>query len=123
MDKTRAAVHRLRRSHDASSQSFSDHLMSQANAEHRHLGGKLTNDIEGTAGLARRARAGRKDDSLWLQGANPGHADGIVADDQRFLAQPLEIASQVVNEAVEVVEDENQGWGMGNGEWGMTTLL
>ena len=102
-------MHRLARSYDTTAKRRGNRLMPETHAQDRNLLVQLAHDFQRAAGLRRRARTGRQDDRLRPHRSNRGYSDRIVAHDDRLLPQPLEIASQVEDEAVVVVDEEEQG--------------
>ncbi len=100
-------MHRaLRALHDAA-EDFAHHLMAEADAENGELAGIIAHDGDGLARFGGRAGAGRDDDGLC--GAQVLRRHLVVSHDPRALAQFLEIARHVVNEAVIIVDDEDHG--------------
>ena len=92
---------------DPRRQTPGDRLVAEAHAQDRHLAVQVAHNLERAAGLARRTRPGRKHDRLRLHAANVGDVDRIVAHDASSPAQPLEIAGQVEDEAVVVVDEQD----------------
>ena len=80
--------------------------MSQANAKHRHIAMQLAHQFKRHARLTRRAGPRRQHNRRWLERPRLRHIDRIVTHHQRRLPQPLKIASQVVDEAVVVIDRE-----------------
>jgi hypothetical protein len=103
----RAAVHRLIGADDASAECLSDCLVPKAYAQDRNLCVELFDDRKRTARFIWRTWSGRKDNCFRLYIADGAEIDRIVSCDKGFLAQPLEIASEVENEAVVVVDEED----------------
>ena len=96
--------------YDPGAEGFGDHLVAQANAEYRNSFVELANDVERAAGLAGRAGAGREDDRLWCEFTNLCDVDLCIAHHQRLPPESLEIAGEIVDEAVVVVyEEEHDG--------------
>src|SRR5687768_12146028 len=100
-------MHRLWRTYNPPSQRFANDLMSQANTEHWELTFQLADHLQRTAGFARCAGARRQDDGGGPKHSDARHIDRIVADYDRLLPQALQVASEVMNKAVKVVEHEN----------------
>lgn len=109
MDLARPSVPRLRRADNVCSEGSSNDLMSQADSEQRDLSPEFAHDLEGATCVLRRARARGDDERCRLQLSNSLRMDGVAPDDLRLLPQAAQIASQVVNEAVVVVEEQDHG--------------
>ena len=103
------AVHQVRSAHHVAAKGRADGLMSQADAEHRHLAGEVANQIDADAGILRRAGTGRNHDALRLHGLDLSDRDLIVAAHLDLRAEFPEILHQVVGEGIVVVENEDHG--------------
>ena len=84
-----------------------DALVTQADAENRDPLANTTDHLRRYAGLIGGARARRDDDVGGRQREYLVHPDGIVSADQRLVAQFLHVPSEVVDEGVVVVDEEN----------------
>jgi hypothetical protein len=72
-------MHQVRGAHHAAAEGFSDRLMSQADAEHRHLSGEVADEFDADSGFVRRARSGRDDDPFGMHRFDVADRDLIVA--------------------------------------------
>ena len=81
-------------------------LMAQANPQQwdgrTHLPDNLTRDSR----LLRRAGTGRNDDGLRSKRPDVLHRDRIVSDNTRIASQLGEVPSQVMDEAVVIVDEQ-----------------
>src|SRR5262245_24350662 len=105
-DRARPAMHRHGRADDAAAERSADGLMAEADAQNRNAAGELLNDGHTAARFGRRTRSRREDDGHGPVRGDLVRREGVVADDERFLPQPPQIAGQVVDEAVVVVDQQ-----------------
>ena len=93
------------RSHDSSAQRFGNHLMTQADAEHRQRRRAMPARFRATHRLraAYTARAKARSPPAAVA-RTPATSIASLRTTSRRLAQPLEVARQVVGEAVVVVD-------------------
>jgi hypothetical protein len=102
-------VQELRRPDDLGTERLGDRLMAQADAQDRRscLGGGA-HHRHGHPGVGRRPRAGREQHSGDVEVGQLLHAHGVVASHDAPHAQLPEVLDEVVDEAVEVVDDEDR---------------
>ena len=86
-----------------------DALVAEADAEDRDAGPEALDHRVADAGLERAARAGGEDDVGGRQRLDAGKVDGVVAHDEALHAQLADVAGEVPDEAVVVVDEEDQG--------------
>src|SRR5690606_33193406 len=84
---------------DARSKRRADGLVAEADSENRKLPREAPDDLERDAGLVRRARPRREHDRAHRKLLDLLRPQGVVPGDERLLAEHLEIASEVVDEA------------------------
>ena len=105
--RTDSAVHRLGGTHDPGAERRANRLMAQADPEQGNGRVKTPDQLQRAARFARRARAGRQDDRPGLPTRNIVWDKRVVADHAGRMAQPLEIAGQVVHKTVVVVDQQD----------------
>ena len=84
--------------------------MAEADAEDRHHAGKFPHGLRGDARLVRRAGAGRDDQAgRSRRGESPSTSMRSLRIDLRLVAELLDIAGDVEDEGIVVVDDEDHG--------------
>ncbi len=99
---------RFRRLNDAGLQRGRDRLVAEADAEDRNLAVQFSRDIDRAARLGRRAGARGNDNRLRCEPTDIVDRYVIVPHDARLLPQPREVPREVVDEAVVVVDEQDQ---------------
>ena len=102
-----AAMHRFRSPHDCRTERGRDRLMPQAHAQDRNRPGKTPYDVQRTARFVGRTGPRRQHDRSRLPVCDIVRSQGVVADNECLVAQPSEIAGQIVDKAVVVVNQQN----------------
>src|SRR3954452_17866747 len=105
-DERRSTMHRLGRPYGATAEGLGNHLMSQTHAQYGNFGVQLTNDFQRYARLRGAARPRRQYHRRWPKRPDGCNSDRIIPDDSRRLAQSLEMPSQVVHEAIVIVDQK-----------------
>ncbi|CAM5196901.1 hypothetical protein CDEN61S_02711 [Castellaniella denitrificans] len=100
------AVHEFAGAHDASAVGRADGLVAQADAQDGLPAGEMPDQLDGDAGLGRRARPRRHADAVGVDGLDAGEVDLVVAHDLDPGAEFAEILHQVVGEGVVVVQHQ-----------------
>ncbi len=103
------AVHDFMRLDYLAAVGLADALVSQTNPQHRRLSAQFGNDLQGDAGLVRRAGARGNNDVIGPQHPDLTDADPVVAHHFYFFADLTQILHQVVGEGVVVVDHQNHG--------------
>lgn len=101
-------VHGATCTRHASAENASDALVTEANAENWDATRKLADDGHRYSGLDGRAGTGGDDHCTRPQPNKVPDADHVVPDHLRCLTKPLEIAGNVEDEGVVIVDDHNQ---------------
>ena len=101
------AVHQLGRADHVAAKGRADGLVAEADAENRNLAGHVADEVDGDAGLLRRAGAGREEDAVRVQGFDLVRGQLVVAADDDVGAELAHVLDEVVGEGVVVVEDED----------------
>ena len=86
-----------------------DALVAEADAEDRDGRPEALDDARRDAGLGGAAGAGREDDVAGRQDRDVGQAHGVVAQHQPLPAQLGDVAGEVPDEAVIVVDQQDHG--------------
>ncbi len=107
MDFRNFAVHRDPRPDDLTAVRGTDALMSQANAEYGNPTSEPSHYICRDAGFAGGARPGRDDDVGGSQIGDLVKLESIMPANQRRLSQLANIAGEVIDEGIVVVDDED----------------
>ena len=94
------------------------HWWPEAHAQHRRGRAQPAHDLGGDAGFTRRARAGRDDDVRRRQRLDVLDRLLVAAPHHGLAPQLVDVARQVVDERVAVVEDEHNG-GLKTGAWSL----
>ena len=102
--KAGSTMHRLRAARDRRTEGGGDRLMTEAHSQHRYRLPKFANHVQGTTGFVRCAGARRQDDGCGRHLSNGVSINRIVTNDLRLLSQSLEVASEVEDEAVVIVD-------------------
>ncbi len=112
-DGTGFAVHELGGADDLATEGCSDGLMAEADAEDGNFAGHALDQRDENACVLRRARAGRKQDAIWIESLDLVDGKLIVAANQNVVAvvaaEFAEVLDEVVGEGIVVVEDEDHG--------------
>ena len=82
-------------------------LMPQANSQDRQPIAQSPHQLERTAGLDGRTGARRKNDRGRLHRQDFIDRDRVIAHDDRLLPQPLEVAGQVEDKAIVIVDEQD----------------
>src|SRR5262245_41801208 len=98
-----SAMPRFGRPHDSSAECGRNGLMAEANAKDRKLAAQPAHEIDRTARVGGSAWSRRQHNRVRLQAPHFTNCGRIVAHDMRMLAEPLEIAGQIVHKAIVVV--------------------
>jgi hypothetical protein len=115
LDLTGLAVQQLGCAHHDGTEGLGDRLVAQADPQHGGaLLGRRTDHRHGHAGAGGCAGSGGEQDSCDVEIGELVHVDGVVAPDDGADAELAEVLDQVVDEAVEVVDDENRAFGVGH---------
>ena len=93
---------------NSSTQRGGDRLMAEADAENRDATRELSDNALRTSSFLRRAGSRRQDDRARTESPDFRRRRRIVAQHERLLAKPLEITGQIMDEAVVVVDEQNQ---------------
>src|SRR5690606_10533757 len=95
-----------RRAVDAAAKGSRDRLMAETDAEQRHTrSGRRLRQRNRDPRLVGSAGAGRKDDRLRAERQRFGDGDRVAADDAAGKSEFADIAREVVNEAVVIVDE------------------
>src|SRR4030095_7023058 len=103
-------MHRPSRAHDVAREGGADALVAEAYAQERRGRPEAANDVGGNPGLGRRARSWRDDDVAGRERLDLVEAHLVAATDHDLLAELANVARQVVDERVPVVEEENHSF-------------
>src|SRR5262245_12459816 len=109
MDSRCLAVHWSFRPYDLSAVCRTDTLVAQAHTEDRNRIAEAADQLSRDSCFGRRAGSRADDDVARLQYGNFLEGDRIVSADDRLLTQFRDIASQVVHEAVVIIDQQNHG--------------
>src|SRR5579885_2152101 len=101
------AMHYLWRADHFSAKGCTDGLMAQAHPKYGNFAGKVANQINGDAGVLRRAGARRNQDTIGLECLYLCGRQFIVATDRHLCPQLAHILHQVVGKRIVSIEDEN----------------
>ena len=108
LDRGRLAVHERRRAVDRRAEHVTDRLVSEADAEHgRPRLGRRADHRHADARVAGRAGAGGEQHAGHVEVGELGGGDRVVPPDRARDAELAQVLDQVVDEAVEVVDDED----------------
>ena len=100
------AVHKLMGPDHVTPECRANRLMSQADAQHRKLAGKVPDQINADAGLLRRTGAGRDNDAVRTHGFDLRRNDLVIAAHLYLLPQFSQLLHQVVGKGIVVIENE-----------------
>src|SRR4051794_12638517 len=100
-------VHGSARTVDAATVGSADALVAEADAQYRHAGAEPLDDSVANAGLVRRAGAGGDDDVGGCQRLDRGEVERVVAHHEALVAELADVAGEVPDEAVVVVDQED----------------
>ena len=81
--------------------------MTKANPKEREFCPKLAHDVEADACFIWRAGAGREDDCLGIEFLNLSQRDGVIAHHLALISKLADIAGQIENEAVVIIDQED----------------
>lgn len=101
-------VHGATGSRDQATENASNALVSKTDAEDRYAAGKLTNNGRGNPGLRRRARARRDHYRAWPEPNEIANAGHVVPNHLRRFPKLAEVASDIEDEGIIIVDDHNQ---------------
>src|SRR5215813_7609724 len=99
------SVHNFAGAHDISTEGSPDRLVSQTDAEHRFLSGKIFQEINADAGLLRSAWAGGNHNMGRLEPLDFLACDLVVTPHFYFLTHFTKVLHQVVGEGVVIIEN------------------
>lgn len=102
-----AAMHRFGCPYDPRAQRCGNGLMAQTDAQQGNRGRKPPHYRQRTAGFARRARPGRQENRSRAPAGDVVQFQRVVAAHDGLLAQLLQVAGEIVHEAVVVVDQQN----------------
>ena len=107
-DARRFPVHHFLSVNNVSPQRFADGLMSEADAEHRHLACEsLADELEQNSRAIWTPRTGREDNRVGAKGEDGIDRCAVAASSRHIAAEDLKVLHEVVGERVVVVEHEN----------------
>lgn len=107
MDLTCLTVDWTGRSHNRAPKAGGNCLVPQADTQYWHFVGKVTNDIQRTPGFRRSAGAGGYHNGVRTQSTHILYTGLIISSDNDVLVKTHQIASQIVSEAIVVVDQED----------------
>lgn len=105
-DRNQLSVHRFRAADDVPAEVLSDRLMSETNAEDRHLARKMLDRRDRNARVLGRSGSGRYYEMRWLEIAFDrldGHL--VISNDAHLGAKLAEILDEVVCERIVIVDN------------------
>src|SRR5262245_54953194 len=113
-DRRELAVHRLRRADNVATVGLADGLMAEADAQDRHFGPRLCDQLEANAGLVGGAGAGRQDDPLRGQLQDLDDRNFIVAEHLAACAELAQVVHEIIGKAVIVIDQDQHGNDLGD---------
>ena len=102
-DRASHAVHRATAEHDTS-KGDSNCLMSETDTQDGNVVREFTNDIDRAARLFRSFGPWRNHDRLRIEAPALSDIDAVTANHSRITIEPAEIASQVVDKRIVIIE-------------------
>ncbi|GEC56682.1 hypothetical protein BEL01nite_57250 [Bradyrhizobium elkanii] len=101
-------MHRTTGAHNPAAENAPNTLVPKTDAENWDVARKFADNRCGYPGLHWCAGAGRDDDRPWLERNKIGAADRVIPDNFGFCTKLAEVARNIENEGVVIVDDEDQ---------------
>ena len=100
-------MHRVPSPDDVAAKRGADALMTKADTENRRRRAEALHDLGGDAGFLRRAGPRGDDDVAWREPLDVRDGHFIAATHDPLFAQLADVAGEVVDERVAIVEQQN----------------